>query len=112
MTEKKNTTSIKKYCELLNKENPKQPRWNAIVLSKVCDCTNQTFTQWDKEEKKSLRILTSAAITIDCTVGELVENYELEGAKARLLPKKLSNEAYKNANKMDYYSFVEWWDKQ
>ncbi len=31
---------------------------------------------------------------------------------SELLPKRLSNEAYKCAKTMDYNGFVNWWDKQ
>jgi len=31
---------------------------------------------------------------------------------SELLPKRLSNEAYKCAKTMDYTGFVNWWDKQ
>ena len=31
---------------------------------------------------------------------------------SELLPKRLSNEAYKKAQVMSYVGFVEWWDEQ
>jgi hypothetical protein len=33
-------------------------------------------------------------------------------SNSELLPKRLSNEAYKCATTMDYNGFVTWWDKQ
>ena len=40
-------------------------------------------------------------------------NYTLSCERdSELLPKRLSNEAYKKAQVMSYAGFVEWWDEQ
>ena len=36
----------------------------------------------------------------------------VDTAVHELLPKRLSNEAYKKAQFMSYAGFVEWWDEQ
>ena len=53
-------------------------------------------------------------------VGEYIANKLKEAinythcckSDSELLPKRLSNEAYKCARTMDYTGFVNWWDKQ
>ena len=55
----------------------------------------------DNIEMEYLKWVENKALTIPVVVGQ-----------SELLPKRLSNRAYNNAETMRYEDFVKWWDEQ
>ena len=74
------------------------------LTEQILEITNNSDYGWidlDSSDADRIRVALTKALIIPVVVGQ-----------SELLPKRLSNTAYRKAKTLRYEEFVKWWDEQ